>query len=171
MRKGNARGFTLLEVMLVLVVIAVGSMLIMPSWRSEDKTALQEGERIKAQIEYLSDRAAMEGRPFAFSVATDGWQLLSLKSDPQDEDKLSWAPFSMTSSLSMASRWPEDWHIKLAPQGMVRLARSLQPQIYILPDGQITPFTLSVIDRNTRKPLFTLTSMGTLPLRIVGGAK
>jgi general secretion pathway protein H len=171
MRKGNAKGFTLLEVMLVLVVIAVGSMLIMPSWRSEDKTALQEGERIKAQIEYLSDRAAMEGRPFAFSVATDGWQLLSLKSDPQEQDKLSWVPFSTTSSLGMASRWPEDWHIKLAPQGMVRLARSLQPQIYILPDGQITPFTLSVIDRNSRKPLFTLTSKGTLPLSLVGGAK
>ena len=57
--------------------------------------------------------------------------------------------------------WGEELSIQLQP---FKPDDSNQPQVVILADGQITPFSLLMANAGTSKPLLTLVSSGSWPL-------
>lgn len=158
------QGFTLLELMLVLVIIAVSSSLVMLSYGQADsakKTALQIADQLNSMIEFCVDKAAFEGKPLGVLLSADGWQIV--QPVQSKNERWRWIPLPGDRRLTLAGEWGSAIKINVQP---FELKESETPQILVLPDGQITPFTLALNAQETRQPLVTLTSPGTLPLHL-----
>lgn len=88
MRPGAARGFTLLEVLVTVVILAVlASVLALSVGAGDDEQVLRrETERLAARLSYACERAELSGRDvglhvrgggYAFSVMQgEGWRFI-----------------------------------------------------------------------------------------------
>ena len=155
-----SKGFTLLEMLLVLVVIALSASAVMMTtgqMNGSQGKAAKTGERISALIDYAADWSTMENRRIGLKIRDEDWQFVV--SEGKD-----WQKPDASYRLPTQGQWDESWRVRLSPASLTRT-----PQIIISPDGEITPFTLQIDDRDTGKTLFTLTSLGGLPLRFTSG--
>lgn len=159
----SQRGFTLLELMLVLVIIAVSSSIVMLSYGqadSSEKTASRTADQLNSMIEFSVDHAALEGKPLGMLLSPVGWQIMQPVADKNGD--WHWIPLPDDHRLTMAGRWDSAVEINVQP---FELKDNGTPQIIILPDGQITPFTLNLSSQETRQQLITLVSPGSFPLQ------
>lgn len=157
------RGFTLLELMLVLVLIALSSSIVMFSYGQANgarETANHTADQVNSMVEFCVDKAAFEGKPLGMLLSATGWQIMQPVAD--NEDNWQWLPLLSEHRLPLAGQWDPDIAISTQP---FELKDVEMPQIIILPDGQITPFSLSLNSQETRQTLVTLTSPGSFPLR------
>jgi general secretion pathway protein H len=158
----SQRGFTLLELMLVLVIIAASSGIVMLSYgqsESSQKTATRTAEQLNSMMAFGVDKAGFEGRPLGMLLSVNGWQIMQPVRDKKG--KWRWAPLAGDHRLAMAGQWDPAIEIKTEP---FDLKESGTPQIILLPDGQITPFSLRFSSQETRQQLAMLTSAGAFPL-------
>jgi general secretion pathway protein H len=65
---GNERGFTLIELVIVLAIIAVGAAAVMLSLPGPERTLRDSSERLAAQAAALRDEAVMASRPMAIRL-------------------------------------------------------------------------------------------------------
>ncbi len=94
--RARPQGFTLLEIMIVIVIIGVSLALAIPSLRSdESETLRQESARVMALLESARDDAVFGGR--AVAVRLRAGQLETLRRDPHAVNP-TWQPVSTTSS-------------------------------------------------------------------------
>lgn len=154
-------GFTLLEIMLVLVVLAASTSLIISAGENRQgalsKASLQT-ERLDELMQYASDWSVMRGQPLGLSITQHSWQLL-------ESVQSRWRPFSEKSRLPSNGNWDSNWNIMLLPQVMMdKDDPHPHPQILILPNGEITPFSLYITDKESQRELASLSSNGFLPL-------
>lgn len=165
----SSKGFTLLEIMLVLMVIAISATVVTMSMgfsKGSQGTAAKMGERLATVIDYVSDWSTMQGKPVGLRITEDAWQLLEWKKNGQRQYQ--WQLLEKTGRIPVEGSWEKTWRITLTPQGLTR-AKNKEPQIMIMPDGEITPFTLQVMDSESRKVFFTLQSDGVLPVTSTPG--
>ncbi|MDX6040023.1 type II secretion system minor pseudopilin GspH [Scandinavium lactucae] len=159
-----SKGFTLLEMLLVLVVIALSAstvMLTTGQLNGSQGKAAKTGEQLNVMIEYAADWATMENRLIGLRIQDTDWQFVVSEGNEWQEPDTQYR-------LPSKGGWDESWHIRLLPASLKQRS-SRSPQIIVTPDGEITPFTLQVEDRDSGKTLFTLTSQGGLPLLLSSG--
>ncbi|HKM98502.1 MAG TPA: type II secretion system minor pseudopilin GspH [Buttiauxella sp.] len=157
-----SKGFTLLEMLLVLVVVALSASAVMMTTgqlNGSQGKAAKTGERINALIDYAADWATMENRRIGLKIRDEDWQFVVSEGKDWQEPDASYR-------LPTQGQWDESWRVQLSPASLTHT-----PQIIISPDGEVTPFTLQIDDRDTGKTLFTLISQGGLPLRFTTGEK
>ena len=70
--KRSARGFTLIELMVVMVVLALTSAVVLSALPRSDSEAMQAARLFALSAEQLADAAVMDGRPRGLSVTGDG---------------------------------------------------------------------------------------------------
>lgn len=199
----RSRGFTLLEIMLVIMIIgcSVGIVVLsLPNISTDGRDIKTVSERLAASIQMAADQAVMEGRTIALYVDDKGYKFMvraakqgleeqqnrEEDADNIDEASDSAASNSDASAGTMPTAWedqvwalyskdkfvatrdfPEKTEIKLDVGGLPleseesRLGSDKQgwfdtgtraddeaplpePQIYILPGNEITPFTLTL---------------------------
>ncbi|RYD81983.1 MAG: type II secretion system protein GspH [Sphingomonadales bacterium] len=70
---GNERGFTLIELIIVLAIIAVGATAVMLSLPGPERTLRDSSERLAAQAAALRDEAVMASQPMAIRIAAGGY--------------------------------------------------------------------------------------------------
>ncbi|NND65611.1 MAG: type II secretion system minor pseudopilin GspH [Gammaproteobacteria bacterium] len=155
-------GFTLLEVMVVLVVIAVLMAIATLSIRDGGKKQIQdEASRFVLLVEALVDEAIIDSTMFGVLISDENYQFVRYHIEQQRWQPWQRKPFS-------ARTLPEDWRttlwlndeaIEIPNIDDVRISASTDkdddngddqnnddvvsiPQIIILPDGEITPFLL-----------------------------
>ena len=81
-------GFTLLEMMVVLVIIGISLGLVAPHLMKNDNDVLEEESmRLTALMEYASDTAISRGIWLAWSPTSQGYRFLQ-----RDNDKNIWQP-------------------------------------------------------------------------------
>ena len=69
-----APGFTLLELMLVVLVVGLTTALIVVRWPQAPLRELsQEAERLAAQLDILRQQAAMQGQPLIWTANASGY--------------------------------------------------------------------------------------------------
>src|SRR3569832_1108504 len=148
-RTQSAAGFTLLEVLVVILIIGVIiSFAALPIHRA-DNSVEEETQRLAALIKLGSQKAVLQGREFAqeieaerfFFVVFNGeqWQPLA------DDDILRprTLPFDVVVDLKLEG---EQLALATPPpaDGMEKSERQVPPRIFLLSRGEMSPFELSV---------------------------
>lgn len=129
-------GFTLLEIMVVLVVIGITLGLITPHLLKNDVDTLkEESMRLSALMEYAADIATSRGVWLAWSPTTQGYRFLQ-----HDEDKNIWQPI-ITDDVLYERKLAEGVHLKIVVQQQKINTNEL---ITLAPSGIHAPFQMEL---------------------------
>ncbi len=126
----NCGGFTLLEILLVVVIVAVATAVVVPNLFSGPREHLRgEARQLLVALNAARDEAALGGR--VIGVAVSAQRVEFLERDVADANR--WSP--ATRDSLHARGYPADWSLRVeSPADAARLA--------FLPAGVSTPFTL-----------------------------
>jgi general secretion pathway protein H len=161
----RSAGFTLLELMVVLVLIGIIFSFAVLSLGGDDYAELMEQEthRMITLLGLASDEAVLRGDELAVLFAEDGYSFLIL-----DEDQ-KWRATS-DDGLLKSYTLPEGIDLRLEVEGEPPILTAtsiddlelqqtdpdddqeeeLQPQVFILSSGEMTPFTVTFMSRQSR---------------------
>lgn len=155
------KGFTLLEVMLVIVILAAAAagVTAMQSERLNVSGKIrQRVDTFRQTVEYAADMALLEKHAVALLVSEEGWSLYVPRKSARTGWR--WEVVKRDDNLPLQGEWDGPVQPELTPS-----SQDGTPQIVILPDGQITPFTLLFRNANNEKFLL-MRCAGSLPLDI-----
>jgi general secretion pathway protein H len=109
---GNERGFTLIELMIVLAIIAVAATAVVLNLPGPDRALRSSSERLAAQAAALRDQAVMAARPMAIRIGARGYSFEHYDGDRwiAEHDK----PFR-------AVELPEGMRVTAVPAGEQRI--------------------------------------------------
>lgn len=152
----SQRGFTILEMMLVLLLTGVTAGLVLMSFPDAAQNHLQQQrERLLAQLDYALDRSLQDGLLMGIKFRPDGWKFMILQRGTADSPPLSegeeiwqgdvwqtWQP----RRAAIGGKLPDDVYIELkylrGQQWMPEHDDRAEPDIFLLPGGEVTPFSL-----------------------------
>lgn len=160
------QGFTLLEVLLVIVIIAMMAAGVIASQNSRLSATgrlSQQAEAFRQQVEYAADWALLEKSAIGLRITREGWSFWQLKKTATGGK--TWQEVAHHEALRLAGDWQSSRKPIIIPAPDANL-----PQVFITPDGEITPFTLSFRDEDNVR-LIDIQSTGSLPLIITLSGK
>lgn len=135
-----SRGFTLLELLVVVVITAVlVAALVLSLGGSSERVLANTSERFQALIGQACSDAELSGREIGALIGTDGYTFSRLDADQ-------WRPLARDGELR-ARTWPVGLHIQLAREGRpLALAGAEEnlPQLVCFSSGELTPFALTL---------------------------
>ena len=158
-RPNRSNGFTLIEILVVIVVIGIISTIVLLGLDNfrEDRELQTEAKRIASLIELTSDEATFQGRNFGLRLMQNGYQFF-------EHDPLTgiWREVFLDDlmrqrQLTQGTKFElflEKKQILLdtvtadsAPNNNTEddLTQEYLPHIFILSNGDITPFNLEII--------------------------
>jgi len=180
-RSSRESGFTLIEVLVVLVIIAIiSAFAILGLGNLDDDRELQnEARRLTALIEMASDEATLQGRDFGLELSQRGYRFVEY--DPLTEQ---W--FEVTGDDLMRPRtlaedtefdlFLEDRRVSLRLEAAEvehsddddddrALSDDYLPHILVLSSGDISPFVLEIF-RSTDRTSVQLSASPTGELKV-----
>jgi general secretion pathway protein H len=161
-RAGRTAGFTLLELMVVMVLIGIIFSFAMLSMKGDDMAELmeQEARRLETLLTLASDEAVIRGEELALRFEYDGYEFMVLGAD-------GWR--TANDGLLKGYHMPADVEMYLDVSGDLPVPGDEQseqddsqlPQVFILSSGEMTPFSITFNSRNsTRQFHLTTTVLG-----------
>lgn len=153
-------GFTLLEVLLAIVLMALAASLVVPTYPSLSQADARI-RQLQSLLNWAGNRAVENDRLIGLNVSKKGYTLVVLNMGDSVKSP-GWHTYQ-SGRLASHFDWPDGWQVTVEPQGLNQNLTQ-KPQILFLPDGQITPFNLSVEDN---KSVWTLRSSGLLPVQLL----
>jgi general secretion pathway protein H len=172
----RSAGFTLLELMVVLVLIGIIFSFAVLSFGGDDYAELMEQEthRMMTLLGLASDEAVLRGDELAVLFTEDGYSFLIL------DDEQQWR-LTSDDALLKSYALPEGVDLRLEVEGEPPILTAadvdlealvedgldeeeeLQPQVFILSSGEMTPFTVTFMSRQSRiRYHLTASLLGTL---------
>ncbi len=172
-----ARGFTLIEILLVIIIIgcAVGIVVLSlpggPGSTSASRDLGVESQRLEAAIRLAGEQAVLEGRIIGLRIDPHAYQFMVRAPQPEGEatpadggadEEWRWVAYAQE-RFPASRQFPDEVLLELELGGLAlqseesRLGRSqpdwfpgagddatAEPQIYLLPGGEMTPFQLTL---------------------------
>jgi general secretion pathway protein H len=137
------RGFTLLEVMVVLVLIGIifSFAMLSVSRSDQDELMKRETRRLATLISLANDEAVIRGQEFAIHFSETGYDFLVLQLEgwqaPQDDHLLK--SYQLPKGIRVRIEVEGD------PPGLGKQSKKVEetrtPQVYLLSSGEMTPFS------------------------------
>jgi len=169
----SARGFTLIEVLVVVVIVAIISAVVLLSFGvlGDDRSLQQQARRLSSLVELASDEALMQGRDFGLEFSRTAYRFLEF--DPLTnrwyevvgDDLL--RPRTLEEPLELALAL-EDREVALTDrfaaieeedseeqddEDRAALGDDYAPHVLILSSGDITPFDLRIVRPSDRSEI------------------
>lgn len=153
-------GFSLLEMLIVILVVGLlysfaGSMLTLSV--SDPMTA--EVDRLRERVQLAQDETLVRSQPLALGFYEHGYGFFV-----QNEENQQWQPLKQDDLLGVHAI-PDNFEQVLFLQGQaVRLPaeKALQPQVFILPTGEMMGFEWQLLDGKSRKSSVQFDTSGRL---------
>ena len=143
LKRGYARssGFTLLEVLVVVIIIGVVISFAVLSINSDDKTLEETATRLQALIGLGSQEAVLQSTELALQFNEDGYEFLAF-------DGKKWQPIS-DDQILRPRKLPDTVTVDYEPEGQKLTLQGMDdektpPRIYFLSSGEMTPFRLTL---------------------------
>lgn len=147
LRSSCARGFTLLEVLVVLVIVAVLASFVVANTTGQDRVLRLEGEarRLGGLIESALDDAMIDGGMLGLELWDERYRFLRF-----DYDTRTWVPFedsryaehALADDAVLAQLEPPKR--RRATYARVGSVEIIRPDILLLSSGEQTPFQLEL---------------------------
>lgn len=146
---GRQRGFTLIELMLVMMIIGVLTTLlyISPGQVGYEDKIEEESRRLAALLELALEEAILETKELGLVVNEKEYAFLIFEDNQ-------WAPIS-ADELLRQRKLADPLEMELIVEGEIVDELSLDvdtekltPQIYILSSGELTPFEITMFVEN-----------------------
>lgn len=128
---GRQQGFTLLEMMLVLLLLGIGTWLVVAQMPSTSYRVERESQRLAERLQRLTYQATLEGSMYGLAVQPDRWQFKRWYAQ-------GWQDLVLPQGAG-AQRLPKGWRLEL--EQPLEVAEGV-PQVLMLPGGEVTPFRL-----------------------------
>ena len=137
----QCRGFTLLEVMVVVIIIGIVISFAVLSINSDDKTLEEEARRLQALINLTSQEAVLQSKELALQFNEDGYEFLAF-----DGEK--WQAIA-DDEILRPRKLPDNVAVDYEPEGQKLTLKGMDdeakpPRIYFLSSGEMTPFRLTL---------------------------
>ncbi|WP_325891146.1 type II secretion system minor pseudopilin GspH [Grimontia sp. NTOU-MAR1] len=163
MRRRRPTGFTLLEILLVMVLLAISAVIVVPNLpQNKNDDAKEEAQRFFQLIQLWTEQSLLTGQTLGLNVDKDGYQLLRLTRED-------WVPMEQDRKVTSVTL-PEGLELDLEVSGFVaeedRLfdreslfdeemfadeeSKPPQPQVLLMGNGEIIPFTLTIVADDKR---------------------
>lgn len=143
--RSRARGFTLLEILVVLVIVGVIASFAIVSIgsRALDDRLDTEARRLHELLALAADEAVLQGTELGFVQTDGGYAFLTLKDG-------AWLPLDDSGALR-GRLLAEPLYLQLRIEGrpvkpvpLDAPAQELKPQVLLLSSGEATEFSLDV---------------------------
>jgi len=144
----RCRGFTLLELMIVIVLIGVLlGMVSFATGSNPARQARQEAHGIVGVIQQMRERAVLDGQEFGLRLSVEGYRVMRL-------DVQGWEP------MAAFYRWPENVRLRLEQDGhpVTLGGDDGPPQVLMFSNDETSVFTLTF--GNDKKTWLSLSSDG-----------
>lgn len=162
----NQKGFTLIEILLVLVLLSVASVAVistLPQKSSDD--AKQQAQALYHRLQLLNEEAILSGKDYGvrfdekrssyqlLALSEDGWQKLSDDELPQSTA----LPDGLAMVLQLGGNvWKDEDRLfkpgSLFDEDMFSEVEDekkvLTPQVFIMSSGELTPFSIAIYPQN-----------------------
>jgi len=161
------RGFTLLELLVVLVIIGLFSGLVMMSVTPNDNQMTQrEAKRLVHIIQLAQDEAIMQGVELGITVQSDRYFFSRLQ-------QRNWLPLTGDAHLTEhVLNAPLMMTLEIEDGNVVKNTdkQSMLPAVMILSSGELTAFKLSLFNQETPERVFEIIGQenGQLSLQVPG---
>ncbi|MGD8111281.1 type II secretion system minor pseudopilin GspH [Vibrio sp. TRT 21S02] len=160
----SKRGFTLIEILLVLVLLSMAAVAVIATLPSStDDTLKQLAKSLSLRVQLLNEEALLSGKDYGLRVdekqsryvllelKEDGWQPLAIDKIPSETQ----LPDGVAIELSLGGGvWQSDDRLfkpgSLFDEDMFadveqdKEKKQRPPQIFIVSSGEVTPFTISL---------------------------
>jgi len=142
-RRDAVAGFTLVEILVAVAIVAIVSAAAFLAWRGGDAGALRrDAERFAGALEYAAQRAQWRHEDLGVSVDASGYRFWQ-----RDAERVAWVPLAGDDVL-VARAWPEGSELV----GAARAGRTLPPAalVALRADGRNDPLTILLAAGETR---------------------
>ncbi|MBL4827532.1 MAG: type II secretion system minor pseudopilin GspH [Spongiibacteraceae bacterium] len=145
------RGFTLIEILIVLVLIAVMAGLVTATLGANPHNALnREARRLQAVLQMAADEAVFQGLQWSMALPEQGYQFLVFNSEDFSWSRVESAPFNLHTLNSAVTLRLTIEGEQLDPQALEQMQRmtslksdqALQPVLLLLSSGEVMPFSI-----------------------------
>jgi general secretion pathway protein H len=144
---GRARGFTLIEILVVVAIIAIISVgvLLSVNLTGRDRELQKEGDRLQALLSYTREAAELQTREFGVLFDDDGYEFLTY-----DTRESRWRSATEDEDAFGPRKLPEGLDLKLTLDGRPVVlkrpadAKDKTPQVMIFSNGDLDNFALTV---------------------------
>lgn len=137
-------GFTLIEIMVVVVIVAILSSAVVPMMtRNADDLLTEQAERFVALVDLAQNEAILQSRQLGLQLDAEGYSFLQ-----QNDEDGSWTVFTEGpfrkrnfSSGTKTSLYLEDVDMLLGQDAVDSEGKKKRmPQVFLLSSGEMTPF-------------------------------
>lgn len=174
------RGFTLIEVMVVIIIIGIitASVILSIGNLSDNRDLLREGKRISILLQTAMDEAVLQGREYGLEVVESGYRFVEFNAFTQQ-----WSEIP-GDDLYRYRRLPQEYRLELNLEDRLLLLAEepaalgqeekddngddedeeiafYSPHIIVFSSGEITPFEMHIVrDYDQQAVTVTATILG-----------
>ncbi|MEZ8143665.1 type II secretion system protein GspH [Enterovibrio norvegicus FF-33] len=184
MKRGRPSGFTLLEVLLVVVLLAISAVIVVPNLpQNQSDEAKDEAQRFYQLVQLWSEQTLLTGQTFGLRVNDDRYELLRLTR----QDWVAAEEGRTATEVTM----PEGIELDLQVTGFVAEEDRLfdrtklfdeemfaeeedkpkPPQVVLMGNGEIIPFTLTFLANKKRLWQVTGNDVATFEIKALNEGK
>ena len=160
----RARGFTLIEILVTLVIMALlAGLASLSVGGTSHRQALDEVERLAGVLSFASDEATLQGEEYGVQLTDDGYSVLRFDAENEtwtDATERQLAPHTLPGSVRMEYSLGEVARLPRRKASPSNGEPERLPEILVLSSGEITPFKLEFRSSDDTQPAGRIVSDG-----------